>query len=174
MLEIEVKIKVKNLKDIIEKIEACGAVLKKARYFEENTLYDFSTRELFRKKHALRFRTINRKTFLTYKGAVQKSRKFKIRDEFETEVKNRIHSRKILHALGLSPVYTYNKHRTVYRHKRLNICVDETPVGNFIELEGKRGDIVKFSAAIGFTKDKFIKSDYIQLMERARKKSQVE
>jgi len=72
MLEIEVKIKIENLKDIAEKLEACGAVLKKARYYEENTLYDFNTQELFRKKHALRVRTINKKTFLTYKGAVQK------------------------------------------------------------------------------------------------------
>jgi len=50
--------------------------------------------------------------------------------------------------------------------------LDETPVGNFIELEGKRGDIVKFSEMIGFSKNQFIKSDYIQLMEQARKTKQ--
>jgi len=166
MVEIEVKIKVKDIQSIGKKILDQGAELERARFFEENTLYDFPSRLLYKKRQALRLRRIDKKIFLTFKGAPQKSRKFKIREEYETEVKNEKQSKKILKSLGLIPVFNYKKHRTAYRKKRLKMCLDETPVGNFIELEGEREEIVKFARSLGFTKKEFIKLDYIQLMEK--------
>jgi len=167
MLEIEVKIRVADLEAVQKNLTARGAQLIKPRHLEENTLYDFREGNLYARNHALRLRTVNKKTFLTYKGAPLKSRKFKIREEFETELKNRADSRKILKALGLIPVVSYSKHRTVYRHRRLKICLDETSAGVFLELEGKRSDIVRFANSIGFEKTEFITADYIRLMKEA-------
>jgi len=171
MVEIEVKLRIKDIGPITNKIINQGAKLEKERFFEENTLYDSPSHLLYKKRQALRLRKINKKTFFTFKGAPQKSRKFKIREEYETEVKNEKQLKKILKSIGLSPVFNYKKHRTVYRKKRLKICLDETPVGNFIELEGERGEIVKVAKALGFTKKEFIKLDYIQLLEKQEKKS---
>ncbi len=166
MIEIEVKIKVKDTQSIAKKILDQGAELLKERFLEENTLYDLPSRLLYKKRQALRLRTIDKKIFLTFKGAPQKSRKFKIREEYETEVKNEKQSKKILKSLGLKPVFNYKKHRTAFRKKRLKIYLDETSVGNFIELEGQREEIVNFARALGFTKKEFIKLDYIQLIEK--------
>lgn len=171
MVEIEVKIRIKDIGLITRKIINQGAKLEKERFFEENTLYDFPSHLLYKKRQALRLRKINKKTFFAFKGAPQKSRKFKIKEEYETEVKNEKQLKKILKSIGLIPVFNYKKHRTVYRKKRLKICLDETPVGNFIELEGERGEIVKVAKALGFTKKEFIKLDYIQLLEKQEKKS---
>ncbi len=170
MIETEVKIRIKDIDSAVKRIIQQGASLEKERYLEENTLYDFSAQLLYKKRQALRLRRINKKTFLAFKGAPQKSRKFKIREEYETEVKNEREFKKILKSVGLSPTFQYKKYRRAFRKKRLKICLDETPAGNFLELEGKREDIVKTAKALGFSKKEFIKSDYIQLIKEARKK----
>lgn len=168
MLEIEVKIKIEHLAEVKEKILSLGATLIKERHEHDDTFYDFPSLELRRKHHALRVRKINKKTFLTFKGPEQQSRKFKIREEFETEVKNERHLRKILKSLGFQPVFQYSKFRTVFRNKRLTICLDETPVGNFLELEGQQSDIVKFAHKLDVSKEDFIKLDYVQLIQREK------
>lgn len=169
MVEIEIKIRIKDIQSLAKKISDLGAQIEKERFFEENTLYDFPSRSLYKKRQALRLRKVNKKIFFAFKGAPQKSRKFKIREEHETEVKNEKQLKKILKSVGLVPVFNYKKHRTVFRKKRLKICLDETPVGNFIELEGQRGEIVRFAKALRFEKKEFIKLDYIQLMEKQGK-----
>ena len=88
MVEIEVKIRVDDIRNLGEKILELGAKLEKERFYEENTLYDFPSKTLYKKRQALRLRRMNKKSFLTFKGPPQKSRKFKIREEYETEVKN--------------------------------------------------------------------------------------
>ncbi len=168
MLEIEVKIQIGDPGHTRKKLEAAGAALVKERAFEENTLYDFPLTPLKGKKQALRLRTTGKKHFLTFKGAPHKSRKFKIRDEFETEIKNSKHIQKILKSLGLQPVFVYKKFRTQFRARRLSICLDETGIGNFLELEGRQSDIVRFAEKLGISKKEFIKKDYIQLITEGK------
>ncbi|MBN1223687.1 MAG: class IV adenylate cyclase [Candidatus Aminicenantes bacterium] len=168
MLEIEVKIKIEDLKSIAEKIKALGAEVDKARHFEKNTLYDFASRELHAKNHALRLRMVNKKSFLTFKGAKQKSRKFKIREEYETEVKNGKQAKKILKSLSLQPVFEYSKYRTVFKKKKLKICLDETSIGTYLELEGEQNEIVKFAKALHLQKKDFITKDYIELIKETK------
>jgi adenylate cyclase class 2 len=175
MIEIEIKIRVEDIKHLQKKIQTKEAVLEKNRYLEENTLYDFPSALLYKKQHAIRLRKINKQYFLTFKGAPQKSRKFKMREEFETAVRNGKQMRKILKSLGLKPSFEYRKFRTVFKKKKLKICLDELEIGNFLELEGERNDIVKFASDLGFSKKDFIKHDYIQLIkDQGGKKSREE
>jgi len=167
MLETEVKIRVSDPASTRKSILDGGARLEKERYLEENTLFDFSDHELFSKKKAIRLRTIGKKCFITFKGTPQKSRSFKIREEFETEVKNPQHTKKILKRLGLQPLFQYEKFRTVFRMKALKICLDEMSIGNYLELEGKQTSIVKFAKTLGYTRGDFIKKDYIQLIKES-------
>ncbi|MFQ6070875.1 MAG: class IV adenylate cyclase [Candidatus Aminicenantales bacterium] len=164
MKEIEVKIRVNDLESTKEKLISLGAQIKKEHFLEENTLYDFPQQTLYSKSQALRVRKSGKKAFLTFKGTPQKSRKFKIRDEYETEVKNYKHLKKILKSLGLIPVFSYKKYRTVLKKGKVKICLDETRVGNFIEMEGERNEIVKEAKAAGFSKQEFIKKDYVELL----------
>jgi adenylate cyclase, class 2 len=166
MLEIEIKLKVVDLDSTKNKILSAGASLYRERYFEQNSLYDFPQGDLYIKNQALRLRKINKKAYLTFKGAEKKSRKFKIREEFETEVKNERQTVKILKSLGLKTVFNYEKYRTVFSYKKLKICLDELSIGNYIEIEGQQSDIVRFADLLGYSKKDFIKSDYIQMLKR--------
>jgi predicted adenylyl cyclase CyaB len=170
MLEIEVKVRVKDLEALREALLKSGAELQKERYSEENTLYDFPSRTLFKKRSALRLRKAGKKTFLAFKGAPQKSRRFKVREEFETEVKNEKQAKKILGCLGLAPAFRYQKSRTVYKRGRLKICLDETEAGTFCEFEGERNKISKYAKILGFGRADLIKLDYVQLLQKKGKK----
>ena len=165
MLEIEIKIKIDDLQSTKNKILTSGASLYRDRHFEKNSLYDFPKRDLYSKNQALRLRKINKKTFLTFKGTEKKSRKFKIREEYETEIKNERQIIKILKSLGLKTIFSYEKYRTVFLYKKLKICLDELSIGNYLELEGQQSDIVRFARLLGYSKKDFIKSDYIQMLK---------
>ncbi|MGD0783370.1 MAG: class IV adenylate cyclase, partial [Candidatus Aminicenantales bacterium] len=104
---------------------------------------------------------------LTFKGSPEKSRRFKIRREFETEVRDAAAMRKILKALGLSPVFGYAKRRTVLRWGRVTICLDELAIGTFVELEGERPHIVKLAKRMKVPSRDWVKKDYIQLLIEA-------
>lgn len=168
MLEIEAKIKVDNLKAIKEKILALGGQLVKDFYREWNVFYDFADGRLTRNRQALRLRLVDKKAFLTFKGQPLKSRSFKIREEFETEVKNLKQIKKILKKLGLKQIFEYRKKRAILKKDRVKICLDETEAGFFIELEGKRSDLVKLARQLGFSRKDFLTADYVQMIKALR------
>jgi adenylate cyclase class 2 len=167
MTEIEVKIRIDDPKAILEKILGLGAVVARDRHLEENSLYDFDPPALRPKHQTLRLRAAGRRASLTFKGQPRKSRSFKVREEFETQVRDPREARRILKALGLRETFTYRKHRTVLRKARLTITIDETPVGAFIELEGERHEITRFAKALGYKRADFITRSYVDLMREA-------
>jgi adenylate cyclase class 2 len=167
VLEIEVKIRIENPDAVLKTLEKAGAVLHRNRHLEENVLFDLPDHSLLHKQSALRLRTSGKRSCLTFKGPVQKSRRFKIREEFETEVKNPKQTAKILRALGYRETFRYSKHRTVFRTKKLTVCLDETAVGSFLELEGDRSDIVRFARALGVSTQEFIQTDYISMLKES-------
>lgn len=170
MIEIEVKLRVSSLKETRQKLLEMGCRVDRDWYRELNALYDFADGRLTRSQQALRLRQAGRKAFLTFKGQPLKSRSFKVRQEYESEIKNFRHFKKILQKLGLRPVFEYRKKRMLLRKDRVKICLDETEVGNFIELEGKRSDIVKLAARLGYSRKDFIKLDYVQMIKEKRER----
>jgi adenylate cyclase class 2 len=170
LTEIEVKIRIADPKAVRTRLLGLGAVVCRDRFLEENTLYDFPDGRLATARQAIRVRRSGKRASLTFKGAPLKSRSFKVREEFETAVSDSGQVRRILKALGLQPSFTYRKHRTVLRQGRLAICLDETPVGAFLELEGRRHDITRFARRLGFSRPDFIQADYVELIRRAREK----
>jgi adenylate cyclase class 2 len=160
MTEIEVKIRIDDPKAIREKVIGLGAVVARDRHLECSSLFDFDPPVLHPGHRTLRLRTAGKRATLTFKGEPQKSRSFKVREEFETQVRNPKELRTILKALGLRETFAYKKHRTVLRKSRLTITIDETPVGNFIELEGERHEITRFARALGFGRADFITRSY--------------
>jgi adenylate cyclase class 2 len=167
MTEIEVKIRRDDAAAAREQLLKLGARLEKERARETNTLYDFREKSLTSQRQALRLRTVGKKCFLTFKGTPQKSRRFKVREEFEVEVRGEKRARKILQALGLIPVFRYEKYRTVFRRDRLKICLDETSLGVFVELEGERSRIIRLVKLWGVSQAELITLDYVQLYQQA-------
>ena len=171
MTEIEVKIRIQDPKAAREKILGLGAVIARDRHLERNVLFDFATGGLRANRRALRLRATGKRATLTFKGEPRKSRSFKVREEFETQIRDPKELRKILKALGLKETFAYTKHRTVFRKRRLTICIDETSVGNFLELEGERHEITRFARSLGYGRTDFITSDYVEMIVQAGEKS---
>jgi adenylate cyclase class 2 len=80
--------------------------------------------------------------------------------------------------LGLQRSFRYQKYRTVYRvtladERSLLAMYDETPIGNFLELEGEASVIEAVADAIGFQQASFISESYVE-MQVARSASRGE
>ena len=170
MTEIEVKIRIGDAQAARERILALGASVSRERHLEKNALFDFASGALRDGGRALRLRTSGKRATLTFKGERRKSRSFKVREEFETQVHDPKALRKILRALGLKERFTYAKRRTVLRKGRLTIALDETAVGDFVELEGERHEITRLARSLGFKRADFITSSYVDLIARAGEK----
>jgi len=167
MIEIEIKVRAGDLKVLRARLLELGAAVHRKRYREANTLYDFRDGALYREKKALRLRTIGRKAYLTFKGTPQPSRRFKVREEFETAVGNGRQARLILKALGFVPVFSYEKRRTILKKGTLQICLDEFADGNFLEFEGDREKIVRIAKLLKIPRTEWIKSDYVHILKKA-------
>lgn len=171
MTEIEVKIRIGEAKAAREKVLGLGAVVHRERHLEKNVLFDFAEGTLRAAGRALRLRSAGRRATLTFKGEPRKSRSFKVREEFETQVRDPRQARKILRALGFREAFAYEKRRTVFRKARLTVALDETAAGNFLELEGERHEIVRFAKALGFKRTDFITASYVDLLGKREKAS---
>jgi adenylate cyclase class 2 len=116
------------------------------------------------------------KAVLTYKGpsqstrtvqpATHKPRKnggYKVREEVEVAISDEEQMRRILSALGLQPLFHYEKVRTTYTLpgvRNLKIDFDETPIGRFLELEGAPSAINRVAALLGYSRSDFITQTY--------------
>lgn len=167
MVEIEIKVRVDDLAALQARLAAMGAAVVQERHREENVLYDFRDKRLAGGRQALRLRRVGRKAFLTFKGAPEKSRRFKIRTEYETEVRNGRQLVRILQSLGLVEAVRYEKFRTVLRLGTLTICLDETRAGTFAEFEGEREKITRIARALNIPSSEWIRKSYLTLLREA-------
>lgn len=169
--EIEVKVKLG-----IQALEQAGIALTLVtpRHFEDNWLLDTSTHQLASKSSALRVRMANGKGILTYKEKASHdapTSQFKMRVELETEVENAPETLTIFDRLGFHRFFRYQKYRAVYEatlpsQNRLHVMADETPLGNFLELEGAEEAIAEAVNLLGLTPADYILESYIALQLR--------
>jgi adenylate cyclase, class 2 len=109
---------------------------------------------------------------LTYKAPIppvletDSARRYKQREETEIEFHPAVKLETILAAIGLRPGFRYEKFRTSYRLRRLpglHLDLDETPLGNYLELEGSTVAIDRAAALLGFSPQDYITGTYWDL-----------
>ena len=173
-LEIEVKLKIRNLHRLREDLLKMGCEEKVPRSLERNWTWDFPGQPLRQQGKLLRVRQFAGDCLLTFKGVAQQSKQFKIREERETGVQDPETLAVILARLGLEVTFRYEKYRTSYSLKvqrqqhSVNLAVDETPIGNYLEIEGREADIRRTAAQLGFDKGAFVKESYLGLFLKSR------
>ncbi len=164
--EVEVKLPFASADDAKRRLGVLGARAAGDRLFEDNVVYDRRTEPLKPQGKLLRLRRIGDRSILTYKAPVEGEFRHKVREEHETGVENAQSVESMLEGLGYSPTYRYQKYRTNYSLGRLEICLDETPVGCFVELEGPPDEIDAAAERLGFTPDRYVRDTYRELHER--------
>jgi adenylate cyclase class 2 len=100
-----------------------------------NTLYDLPGQPLRKRGQLLRLRKYGAAWVLTHKARGKVGR-HKSRVETETRVTDGKIMDAILRALKFSPAFRYEKFRTEWSDGQGHVVVDETPIGNFGEIEG--------------------------------------
>ncbi|MBX3278061.1 MAG: class IV adenylate cyclase [Acidobacteria bacterium] len=170
--EIEIKLRL----DGVERLESCGIALEidAPRHFEDNRLFDTPDRQLQKSLSILRVRSANGAGVLTYKAqpaADAPASQFKKRVEIETTVGDPEQITRLLERLGYRAWFRYQKYRTVYRAglpsgRTLHAMLDETPIGNFVELEGEEEAIAEAVGLLGATREDYILDSYLVLQIR--------
>ena len=171
-LEIEVKIKIGNIsiEDTREKIIDNNFRSIVPRAFEQNIVFDTPEKKLKTSNFLLRLRKKGDKSIVTFKRPVKKSLStthYKIREETEVEVLDFEEMRKIFMGLGYEPVFIYEKYREVFQKGDVRLMVDETPIGNFIEIEGPEEAIDRTAQELGHSKNDYIIDNYRTLFRKA-------
>lgn len=165
--ETEVKLAIGRAAPMRERLRRLGFRVRQPRGLEVNLVLDTARRRLRRRGCLLRLRSANGRHWLTFKGPAAASRRYKIRDEWETELADPSAARALLAALGLEPWFRYEKFRTVLagrgRWRGGEAMLDETPIGNFVELEGSRRWIRRVARELGAVPAEFITQSYAAL-----------
>ncbi len=111
------KLKIRNLQRLRRDLLEMGCEETVPRSLERNWTWDFPGQPLRQQGKLLRVRQFAGRCLLTFKGAAQQSRHFKIREERETEVQDPETLGVILERLGLEVIFRYEKYRTSYSLK---------------------------------------------------------
>ncbi len=189
-VETEIKFAVSDLAGLAERLQAAGFHVQTPRAFESNTLYDTPDRQLRGRTEILRIRNYAGRTVLTHKrvpetgpGAGQSdgqqaatSDRHKHRIETETEVADGEALAAVFRSLGLLPAFRYEKWRTEWTDGEGHCVVDETPIGNYAELEGKAEWIDCIAAQLGVVTAQYSTLSYGRLFDewKIRKGSNAE
>jgi adenylate cyclase class 2 len=160
--EIEIKFRVDDLRALARKLRASGFRVTTRRTHEMNTLYDLPGGVLRGRKELLRLRQYGSEWTLTHKAKKTIGR-HSSREELETTVGNGKQMDAILRALGFAPSFRYEKFRAEWTDGKGQLVVDETPVGNFCEIEGAPRWIDATARKLGVAESDYITTNYAGL-----------
>ena len=165
--ETEIKFRVADVRILARKLRSAGFHLITPRTHEINTLYDLPGEVLRKRKELLRIRKYGSTWTLTHKSGTTRGR-HSSRVELETTVADGKKMDAILHALGYSPSFRYEKFRAEWANKKKqdgtgHVVVDETPIGNFCEIEGPPRWIDAIARKLGVSAADYITKNYATL-----------
>lgn len=187
--EIEVKLRVADRRALLRQLRRLHARLEKGRVHEMNLLYDTGDAALARNGQLLRIRVERAAgragngpkrarggaagaadVLLTFKGPPRglagrsrQAKRYKVREEREVRVEDADGLAGVLEGIGLRKWFRYEKYRSSYRLPGLRgvkVELDETPIGDFLELEGDRNGIDQAAARMGFDSAEYIDASY--------------
>ena len=162
--ETEIKLSVDSPDAGRRLLRRAGFRVHRRRLFENNIVYDTAGLSLRSRAELLRLRQCGSSVLLTYKGPPEAG-PHKSREELETTVASFATFEKILARLGYAPVFRYEKYRTEYQRPGEEgiATLDETPIGTFLELEGRPYWIDRCAGQLGFNSNQYITASYAKL-----------
>jgi adenylate cyclase, class 2 len=164
-VESEIKLRMSGPGPAREAVARLGAALVRPRHFEDNVLLDDAGGALAGSGRTLRVRRTEAGVVLTFKGPRREREGVKSRQEIEASLPAAEGDAllDILRKVGFVPVFRYQKYRETYRYGEVEIVVDETPIGTFLEIEGSLPRIHAAAAALGRGPSDYITDSYAGL-----------
>jgi adenylate cyclase, class 2 len=159
--ETEIKFRIADLAALAVRLRELGFVEITPRTHEMNVLFDLPGRPLRARGDILRIRKYGDSWILTHKAKTNSdSGPHKVRVETETRVEDGAKLEAILHALQFEPIFRYEKFRAEWKDEQGHVVIDETPIGNFGEIEGPAEWIDRIARALGFTPADYLTDTY--------------
>jgi adenylate cyclase class 2 len=146
------------------------------RQLETDQAFDLPGGTLRFSDRLLRLRSAGGRWTVTYKGPAYDDPPghpvHKSRQEIETEITDGRAFVQILAGLGYQPSFAYEKFRTNFRipGEPGIVTLDETPMGDFLELEGPGYWIDETAKRLGFGPAEYITLSYAALYQQYRQK----
>ena len=162
-LEIEIKLRLPGkLAKIRRTLGQLGFRVTHPRALESNILFDNSKRSLRKHGMIVRVRLMSGHRVLTYKGPSKTGSRYKQRQEIEIDLPDGARLDTIFTHMGYHPVFRYEKYRAEYAKPRGvgKVLLDETPIGNFLELEGPPRWIDRTARLLGYSRSDYITRSY--------------
>ncbi len=168
--EVEIKFVLGDMRAMERRLRRSGFRRQTPRTHEMNTLYDLPGAELRGRGELLRLRQYGKGWKLTHKSRGQAGR-HKSREEHETAVADGPQTEAILHALGFAPSFRYEKFRREWTDGTGHVVLDETPIGNYGEIEGPPRWIDRTARALGIAPAQYITDSYAQLFTQWKRQT---
>ncbi len=170
-IETEIKFLVPDLPALAQRLQAAGFTLLTPRSFESNVLYDTPDRRMRARTEILRIRSYAGRWTVTHKRLPddrpgEDSHKHRV--ETETEIADGSALAQVFLSLGLVPAFRYEKWRTEWHDAEGHCVVDETPIGNYAELEGPAAWIDRAALRLGIRPADYITLSYGRLFDQWR------
>jgi adenylate cyclase class 2 len=170
--EVEIKFRIDDITALTTRLQEAGFRLITARTREMNTLCDQPGGKLRRRGALLRLREYGPKWTLTYKDkSGPQTGRHKSRREIETQVENGEAMGRIIEAIGFSPSFRYEKYRSEWSDSQGHVVIDETPIGNFGEIEGQAKWIDATARRLNISVTNYIKESYAELFSAWKRKT---
>jgi adenylate cyclase class 2 len=173
-IETEIKFRVTNTAQLEAELTSIGFHLVTPRSFERNVLYDTADRSLRGKRELVRIRNYAGHWLLTHKRVPDSGigeDRHKHRVETETELSDGAALAEVFLAVGLLPVFRYEKWRTEWSDDIGHCVVDETPLGTFAELEGEPEWIDRVTSQLGVVPEEQLTVSYGRLFDQWRERT---
>jgi adenylate cyclase class 2 len=167
-VEREMKVPVAALDPLRAALAELGARRVEPATFEDNLVLDDAAGTLASAARLLRLRRWGTVVTLTYKGPATFANGVKHRQELETTVADLEATLAILATLGFSPVRRYQKRREVWQADTVQVALDETPIGYFVELEGDEAALRALAARLGLDPARAARGTYLDLWNEWR------
>ena len=162
------KFRVASLAGMRERLREAGAARRAAASLEDNWVLDTPGRDLAGSGRLLRVRRWGGAAVLTYKGPASFADGVKSREEHEVGVADADGAMTLLAALGFTPVRRYQKRREVWSLGGVEVALDDTPMGAFVEVEGEAEELPGTARALGLDPKAALAGTYLDLWRRHR------
>jgi adenylate cyclase class 2 len=162
-VESEVKLRVSDPEYGRKAVLRIGALPMEPRHFEDNIFIDDGEGGVLARGGLLRIRRVGAKGVLTFKGPRKVVEGIKTREEIEVSLPDPDTVERLFAALGYKPIFRYQKYREVFRWRDVEIVLDETPIGTYLEIEGEIKGIHAAAQALGYKAEDYISESYASL-----------
>jgi adenylate cyclase, class 2 len=169
--EVEIKFRIQDRPSLQASLEQLGFSEITPRTHEMNTLFDLPGKPLRARGEVLRLRKYGEQWVLTHKAKSQQGGPHKSRIETETRVHSGEKMEAILRALQFEPTFKYEKYRAEWKREEGHVVIDETPIGDFGEIEGPPEWIDVVARQLGIRQADYITETYAGLFFAWKKQS---